>query len=488
MSYLVIRGWAQSSSQIRQIDLQISLLPTSPPPAEVYALRKERNALLPVENLPSEVFIGILRDAVQTRPSPSLDLMKLSGISWWWWNVVTDCPSLWTTVTFDCPSVPIALKRSKATPVDIKIFTRGPVWLDGLDQFLEVVQPHSGRWGSFTFDGSRPHLLAIQRALAGSLPCLRKLTITAQSQGFLNTLPMDSPLTDLSLNSALPPQLATLVSGLRSLCLQDMQGLRVPTALHILALLERCPDLETLHLKSLNPTATEDGDAPSTPPSITLSSLRRLSLGDIPDDYAATLLRTLQAPSLTSCSLDLKARHDTELFQLLFPEDPDASLHLLLLLRKAANPVLHITVCHHKIRATFDSRPHHLTLIVRFPDLLSDVDSGLLSLRPYTSLATEIHLQLNGKLTNPSQLETMPNLTMLATISEPDTAKRIVEYLRPGSQILPCSKLKHLDFVGWWDEEAVSALVKSRRASGDELKVASWEANDPTGPGQGLLF
>lgn len=246
ISDFIVSGWAQASSQIRQIDQQIRLLLKSRPSAEVYALRKKRNALLPVECLPTEIFIGILRDAVRTCDSPSLELMKLSHVSWWWWSVATDCPSLWNTIKYDCPSADVALERSKTTLVDIRILVNNSDEDTKLLLFVDAIEPHSNRWRNFAFDGSEAHFKILQRLLTGPLASLGKLTISLKSQGPLDYLPTDSPLTELSLKSALLPQPLTLVASLRSLTLQNMRGEGAPTASHVLALISQCPDLQTL--------------------------------------------------------------------------------------------------------------------------------------------------------------------------------------------------------------------------------------------------
>lgn len=404
-------------------------------------------------------------------------------VSSWWWNVVTDCPSLWSTITFGCPSAFIALQRSKAAPIDIQIVSRSQNWNNHLGPSVSAVKAHRERCRSLAFDGSAAAFISVQPLLKRTLPSLRTLSISLHPQSAINCVPINSPLTSLTLTSTLTPQNVALPASLRSLVLQSISGPKAPTASTVLLMLRQCPHIRTLHLQNLNPTGAAEDDTPQSP-SVVLPHLHLLVLTRIPDTFATTLLRAIQAPELVTCTLELDTTQQSELSNVLFPDDQDAAPWLPLRnLQKAETPVAlyaMFQLCLHKIRAKLVSRLHRLDFIVRFRDPPSDLGPNLLLLRPYTSLCLDTHLRLHGRLEDLTHLSNIPNITTLL-VTEPETAKLVVNYLQPSGAadaVLPCPRLRHLHFEAWWDQEAVKALEKSRepwRGKAPRLKV-QWRA------------
>lgn len=330
-------------------------------------------------------------------------------------------------------------------------------------RLLEVVGRHRSRWESVRFEGGQENLLLLQRLLDLLHPPLKSLTLDITSGEILEVLPQCSPVVHLSLCHIVPSKNLAL-SGLTTLSLRSMSGRNAPNVSRVLGILEICRDLRKLGIDDLYP---RNGEVPADKAFdvVARPNLRVLDVKDVPEAFAADLLRSLQADSLTSSTLDLhwQGHPHTDLPGALFEDGATASPPPLLLLRKAAHPVLRIEVSLYRASATVQDSEHHLNLVLRSNMQGIDLSVSLRVLYPCISLVSEVHLELHGRIIEYDlSSDNMPNLTRLI-VHDAWTAQRVVEYLLEQDVESTCPKLELLHLEGWWDQGPIAQLVVLRQ-------------------------
>lgn len=434
---------------------------------KVFALRKQRNALIPLEGLPTELFLDIIREVVNQDASPSKNLMELITVSSWWRDVISDYSSLWGVIVYDCPSTYISLQLSRGALLDVKMPTCYARPRGHLKQFVEAVGPRAEQWRSLEFNGNEQQFQLLQPFLAGSLPHLKNLDLVVPGLPLLHALPTGSPLDRLFLQwTSLAP--AVNPYNLKSLILGRIYGEDALTPSRILDIVEGCPDLQELQIWSLRPDGVENNLVQRHRKPIHLPNLRKLDLEDVEDQFAANLLRSIQAPGLTSSKVDVETSHAVRLLKAFLPEgSATPTISPLLILSKGANAIINVCAGNSVVHIILCSDPHKLDLNLRRLGPVPELGGVIAALSPYTSQASAVHLKLEGPLEAPSRLDLITNLTKL-TIDSRDTAERIMTYLQSPEH---CPRLEHIHSEMWWDSDVVAALMHARRPGVGGLKT-----------------
>lgn len=168
-------------------------------------IRRIRQALHPVRNLPDDILCSIFRECMPTRGdlandfcgdppvdsiAPSFPTWILSQVSRRWRQIVTSNPGLWATVAISRPSltnVPshvavykLTLQLMRAGTIPLHVFI--DAYSDEVDgaavtaevPLIPILQASSHRWETLWLAANRQTLGRIQGA---TFPCLRRLTI-----------------------------------------------------------------------------------------------------------------------------------------------------------------------------------------------------------------------------------------------------------------------------------------------------------------------
>lgn len=117
---------------------------------ELADTRYRQNALLPIHNLPVEIFSNVLILVAQGESVIRYwKLQSLASVAQYWKQVVLSTPQLWASwhEAMSPTQRRWSLCRSRTVPVDI--------YLDSYDgsgrpPFVKAILPHSGRWRTLT--------------------------------------------------------------------------------------------------------------------------------------------------------------------------------------------------------------------------------------------------------------------------------------------------------------------------------------------------
>jgi hypothetical protein len=88
----------------------------------IHALRRRRNALLPVARLPAEIMCRIFEDYKRSSllPYQTYGVLYLTQVCSTWYSTARSCPSLWTVIDFRCPKLATASALlAKSFPLSI---------------------------------------------------------------------------------------------------------------------------------------------------------------------------------------------------------------------------------------------------------------------------------------------------------------------------------------------------------------------------------
>lgn len=298
--------------------LQGDLIPhgavdVQPPPGHFLTLR---NATLPVNMLPNEIFVEIIRLAAAG--------LELDGMTWMasamgtcrhWRNIIADTPILWSDIelTKNLHFVELCLTRSDATNISVHLPMQlpddPPTMADFLSAF-SLLAPHHDRISLLdlcltSIDWNGDLNRSLLSTLEASLPGLTSLRLTTKPGFCLRLQKSHLPnLRSLSL-TGVTVEWASLqqLSRLTSLTLNDVTHPNVPNGslASLLDLLEACVCLESFtyeHWKILHEQAIASDRIVSLP------RMRRFYISGLPTDITEITSR-ISLPREAHLSLEL---------------------------------------------------------------------------------------------------------------------------------------------------------------------------------------
>lgn len=261
-----------------------------------------------IESLPIELLIRIfeyaLNDVEDTNCRTSHNYLKLINVSLVarrWNDVIHSSSSLLTHVDNRLPTAVLQdfLTRSKAHPLTVSCLS-GP--LEAREALLALASQHLARWKSFSLylplRRQQPYSNILQQLQQLQQPAhrLERLEVWKESDEHEPLLDWFGGQADrlqkLSLKNVAIPWDAPMLSGLRSLKIAKLNN-NVPTALEILDILSRCPNLEALILDWIMCPATPLPPGYHFPPLLSLHTIEMSCVS-----YAlGVLLQHIQAPA-----------------------------------------------------------------------------------------------------------------------------------------------------------------------------------------------
>ncbi|KAG8905526.1 hypothetical protein FRC00_013206 [Tulasnella sp. 408] len=85
----------------------------------VTRLRRQRNALLPINRLPPELLAGILLESVNNRRPRIWALQELAQVTWRWWQIVKAEPQFWTYICPPLECVELQIRKAGVLPLHL---------------------------------------------------------------------------------------------------------------------------------------------------------------------------------------------------------------------------------------------------------------------------------------------------------------------------------------------------------------------------------
>lgn len=289
---------------------------------ELASIKRRRNTLARVLQLPVELLVQIIRESLPEVESAFsgwqyvswnrrkwdyfASLYRLMQVSKRWGEIVKDTAQLWAVMDsrYPHPVWTTALARSGTHPLII-FLTRHRTRTASesshtsdqhrhilqTEHFCNEIMQNVHRWCSAELILDRhEHLVSLERSDALRLKRLQVEFIASGPQQVLNLLGGRAPeLLDLDLSGLLVDWNSPVMSGLRSLQLSTLLG---PSLSRMLTILGNCPNLETLTL-----TSARFRDA-AAPPStvIHLPLLKSFRIDDIEESVTSALFESINAP------------------------------------------------------------------------------------------------------------------------------------------------------------------------------------------------
>ncbi|KAG8997203.1 hypothetical protein FRB90_012565 [Tulasnella sp. 427] len=117
-------------------------------------LRRQRNALLPISQLPSELLSSILLHSFDRTESHKVNaLQNLAQVAWRWWQAIKADPEFWQDIVPPLKSVGLQIRKAMALPLHLS-WRADMHSADNEDSFQRMIQTHAERWMSITLGSS----------------------------------------------------------------------------------------------------------------------------------------------------------------------------------------------------------------------------------------------------------------------------------------------------------------------------------------------
>lgn len=262
---------------------------------KLLGLVKHRNTLAPINKLPAELSLEVLRMSAG-HPLGTLfehNLRSLSRVQSRWWREISSCAYFWTHLWVGDPIKVTELKvqRSLNAPLDLRF--HGGATKEQVTKFVSLVMPHSHRWQNLSFVGDEmDQLLPFLEAEA---PLLEELVL--EEYGLHRTLRFvgGSRLRLVQLVRTNLEDWGALGTSLTDLHIEDV-AVPATFAPKLLQVLHINPHLTSVFLDDLKQTNAEAALVSTTP--IALPYLTHLHLAHIPFRLALILLSNIQAEDI----------------------------------------------------------------------------------------------------------------------------------------------------------------------------------------------
>ncbi|KAG8908564.1 hypothetical protein FRC01_007339, partial [Tulasnella sp. 417] len=276
---------------------------------------RDRNALLPVHQLPVEVLADIFQETFDEDSgyfdSRLEQYKKLSHVCYRWQTVLDNSPGLWSRIDGKDPSALVdeALKKSSNRLLNFSFCTQVTHEPHKLASFLQKLDPHLNRLRNVRINFQsdflpKSHLTTV-KLFTSPQPSLERL--------YLRDLLFQTDLSRLELFADHAPRLKDLyLNGIAFNCrgaifgrLNDLSlfNASIPSINALLGSISCCGELLNLQLNNIWVLGVGT-DPPPGP--ISLPVLRSLSLGSMPLALEEGLLRDIQAPQSSCFALSLK--------------------------------------------------------------------------------------------------------------------------------------------------------------------------------------
>ncbi|KAG8939439.1 hypothetical protein FRC04_006586 [Tulasnella sp. 424] len=274
--------------------------------------RRKRNALVPINQLPSELLSAILIKSVDDYPlHKTKALQMLAQVAWQWWQTIKSDPQSWTHITAPMEGVELRIRRAGTLPLRLD----WPVKVDVKDRdaFKNLLQRHARRWTAIDLEHYADNA-GLQALCTSHFPHLKYLRVRpsivrmsenwrfnlAQCQNLQEVHLPIIPYLPITPSSNSPIRLRTLHLDLGEMDSSSSQDLE--------SLLRLTPQLVKLKVQNL--LHDTNPPAPFGAPIIDLPNLRCLEFKNVvtgDERECLPLLAQIRAPQLENLGLRYKS-------------------------------------------------------------------------------------------------------------------------------------------------------------------------------------
>lgn len=470
--------------------------------SRIMQTRKRRNDFLPINRMPVEMVVEIFHNVLESdalcppTSTPYLARLKtLASVCSAWRRLVSGTPSLWAVLESTCPLafLPTVIRKAKGSSLNIRCAAKGDfaeIYLGDATAFLRSIIPLANKWAIAYLHPPLSTQPPVHQLLEENMPNLQKMW--CRGNGISVARPFGGPtprLRELRLHNAPIDWSFLELKGLSVLVLVTSQS---PSISHLLAILERSPELELIELREFKVDTT---DTPSATPTIVLPRLKDLTLSNINHQAISSILRLIHTPKFRTFVLDpgfiRHSNRDTP-----FPNlNPDLerlipAIKCALTGGKAVDLTFTLDaveiavkgesnrVCF-RFRAPIKGSPHlqsHLAWLKSNIDFKSESTSSIQKASVFfsggTILESSVYIQV---------FQWIPNIVEL-TIGTYDGASELIQYLTEricvGDEAeWHCPRLRIVRFCGY-PTALADVLTFARRRYGDRPKGGAADKNE----------
>ncbi|KAF8652814.1 hypothetical protein AX16_004165 [Volvariella volvacea WC 439] len=280
--------------------------------SRIIQLRRRRNALAPINQLPVEVFLQIMRklppDALPppNTPKPPQSWVQFTHVCHQWRAVSLNDPLLWTNFHLPGMSLPwieTFIDRSKGAPLSVIIDPYSQSGASSLEKTFSTSTDTIKRVTNFYC--SHRYLLRGSNDIADSVLLVSPLeSLTMCNCEIMPNYDRAFNLRYLSLDCC-RLDIAFISQSLRTLKLRYLKADSVPSTTGLYTLLSSLINLRHLVLDRVLSNAAAKEQPPFLPPGVFISSLLTLELIHEPEEECARFLSHLTSPHLTRLCIDI---------------------------------------------------------------------------------------------------------------------------------------------------------------------------------------
>lgn len=303
---------SQRTKQLQQTERSVGVMNTSLDNVahSMIQAKRERNALLPINQLPTELLVHIFSVSIGTRSRRIYDLKAIASVAWRWNRIIKHTPMLWAVLdsTFPIKLVHTALQRAGDLPLTIRACWGLESWSTDSDMetlrmrtpgedglaFLTTVFLKVARWkhARLKLGTSLPSLL---QYLERPAPLLERFSLKIQ-QGrgpsvdlFQGHCPS---LAEIDISGLVVPWNSRIFQNLRSISIDDVWQ-HGPTVEEVIRLVGSPPRLKHFYIGGLLP-----GTQPQDILPVEVLHLESLTLSDVSATSTQHILSRIRAPRL----------------------------------------------------------------------------------------------------------------------------------------------------------------------------------------------
>ncbi|KAG8897600.1 hypothetical protein FRC01_011252 [Tulasnella sp. 417] len=272
--------------------------------------KRERNSLLPINQLPTELLVDIFNSSLRTRSRRIYDLNAIASVAWRWNRIIKHTPMLWAVLDSTMPMklVRTALQRAGDFPLTIKARWGLKSWdtesdlesmrgrtasEDGMT-FLTTTLPKLAQWKHAHLKLVTGHL-DLKKHLEQPAPLLERFSMDIQFRvggPHIDLFQGHCPsLTEIDIKGLTVPWSSKIFHNLRSISIGSVWQ-HCPTVEEVIQLVGSSPRLKHFYISGF------DSSNPSQDiPLVEAPDLESLSLSDV--TYTQDILSRIRAPTLT---------------------------------------------------------------------------------------------------------------------------------------------------------------------------------------------
>ncbi|KAG8939444.1 hypothetical protein FRC04_006591 [Tulasnella sp. 424] len=146
-------------------------------------IRRQHNALIPINQLPSELLSAILINSIDDRRAPNRieSLQILARVAWQWWQTIKSDPQFWTHITPPVEAVELQIRKAGILPLRLS-WKEDELRSEDEDDtdwgaVGDLVQEHASRWTGIELERYNGDEVVLEALCTSHFPHLKYLRV-----------------------------------------------------------------------------------------------------------------------------------------------------------------------------------------------------------------------------------------------------------------------------------------------------------------------